>query len=276
MKSLLHIRNSIYGQPWAIRDQMLDTIAEEVEAAMVNDSIAAAAGKKDFARDDSEIDNQNGVDIIPVSGPIAKKMNLFSKISGGTSVDELNSMFTECLANKDSSAICFLFDSPGGSVSGIAELGSRIYSARQSTSKPIIASIDGMCASAAYWLASQCDAVYLTEASVAGNIGVIAKINNTDRAQKNAGNDPIIIKSSELKGIGEGPVTPNQHQALADVVSTYFGMFKAAVARGRGDKIDDIDEVADARDFIGLDAVNAGLCDGVMTMADVVKMYGKN
>ena len=273
MKKLTHVRNAVYGEPWAIREGMLDTIAEIVECAVQDQArdMSAVPPKKPSA-----MQTINGVDVIPVCGPISKRMNLFQAISGGTSLDCLASDFA---ASQESDSVCtmLVFDSPGGTVSGIAEFASAIYQARLQSAKPIVALADGQCCSAAVWLATQCDAFYTTEASIVGNIGVIAKLDNTDRAERNAGNDPIVIKSSELKGIGmTGQLTPSQHSALAARVGEFYGMFKDAVIRGRGNKIEDIEAVAGAQDFIGASAVKCGLCDGVATLDELLARYGEN
>jgi ClpP class serine protease len=111
----------------------------------------------------------------------------------------------------------------------------------------------------------------LTEASQAGSVGVIARFDNTDRAEKNAGNDPVVIRSKELKAPGNGPMSPNQMGSLQKLVMKLDGMFEEAVKRARaGVK----KEAMTGESFIGQECVDLGLCDKVATMEEVLKIYG--
>ena len=269
-KKYPHIEAAIYGHPWAIREQMLDVICEVVESAIDNQ----AKDTTGMNNKPCAVDNINGVAVIPVVGVISKRMNMFSRISGGTSIDQLSCAFDAAMADKETKCVLFHFDSPGGSVSGLPEFASKIFEARQTSSKPIIALADGLCASAAYWMASQCDAVYTTEGSDVGSIGVIAKLVSDDRAQKNEGIDSTVIASHELKATGYGAgLTPNQEQLLRGHVMQLFDMFKGAVVRGRGKSVD-IEAVATGRTWLGKDAVENGLCDGLSTFDKIISQFG--
>lgn len=270
MKNYTHIRNAVFGQPWAIQEQSLDLIATIVDERLAGD-IRAFEAKED----DEEMPGftmMRNVAVIPVIGPISKRMNMFSRISGGTSTELLGKAFDEAMESK-ASAVLFHMDSPGGSVSGVPELASKIFSARQTSEKPIIALADGLMASAAYWIGSQCDQVYATEASPVGSIGVYARLVSSERAEKNEGYDAMVIRSHELKGIGAGPITPNQENALRAQVSQYFDMFKTAVMRSR--PMMDMEKVATGLTFVGSQALNLGLIDAVSTLEKLLTVYGE-
>jgi ClpP class serine protease len=270
MKNYTHIKNAVFGQPWAIRESSLDLMASIIEERLIGD-VRAYQAKEDEG-EESAWSKVNGVAVIPVIGPISKRMNLFSRISGGTSTDLLGRAFDEAM-DSDASAVLLHFDSPGGSVLGVPEFATKVFEARATADKPIIALADGLTCSAAYWIGAQCDAVYTTEASSVGSIGVYAKLDSYDRMEKNAGVDSLVIRSHELKGIGAGPITPNQEHALRVSVAKYFDMFKTAVLRSR--PAIEMDKVATGLDFIGSEAVSLGLADEVSTFARLIEKYGQ-
>jgi ClpP class serine protease len=272
VKKLPHVRNAIYGQPWAITEPWLDSICEIFESHMAGNSTEAAA---QFAQQIQKELYQvvNGVAVIPVMGPLFPHANLMTKMSGATSYDAIREAFSDALDRDDVAAIVLKTDSPGGSVSGSFELATEIYECRKGSSKPILGHVEGQGASAAYLLLSQCDMVTCTEASLAGSIGVIARLGNTDRMEKNMGNDSVVIRSKELKAPGGGgPITPNQIQSMQKTVMRFDGMFQEFVKRGRPGI--NLDKAATGEEWVGQDAVDMGLCDSVATMDDLISEYG--
>lgn len=270
MRDLSRIRRAVLTEPWAIMPRKLEAIIGVLEAATEGDVSAAAAGLKPAKV--PELETIEGIPIVPIIGVISKRMNLFSSISGGTSIDRISKMFDEAM-EMDSRAIILHIDSPGGSVSGVPEFASKVFEAAESTEKTIVAFADGTAASAAYWIGSQAHDFYTSEAGVIGSIGVIATLYDDTRRMQNEGIDPTIIRSSELKAAGAGPMSDNQWDAVKREVTSYFDMFKAAVARGR--KGIDIEAVASGDVWIGQQAVQMGLADGVSTLERLAARYKK-
>lgn len=265
MKTLPHVRAIIYEHPWMITEaglQMIVTIFENKIEGIESAWLAANVGQPE-PKPRSAYDVRDGVAIIPVMGPIIPRANLFSKISGASSFDSITSMLQDAVARADVNSIMLRSDSPGGSVIGCFECASAVYEARQTSGKPIIGLVEGMGASAMYALLAQCDAVYATEGSVVGSIGVLAKMDNNDRAEKNLGNDVLVFRSAELKAPGVGPISPNQMSAIQKRMMTFDAMFDAAVVRGRPGI--DIESVSNGDAWIGSEAQQMGLIDGVTT-----------
>jgi protease-4 len=76
------------------------------------------------------------------------------------------------LENDDIAAVVLLIDSPGGSASLSEELFYRILEIRQK--KPVVATIDRLGASGAYYIASGSNYIYSKPAAFVGSIGVIS------------------------------------------------------------------------------------------------------
>lgn len=265
-----HIKQIIFERPWAIDPPWLLIIAEVVTQA----SLEIASGKT-VARSTrpSALTVRSGVPVIEVDGVISKKMNLFSDISGGTSIELLSEQFREGMS-MDANALGFRFHSPGGAIDGIDEFAQEVFEARMTGNKTIFAIADNMCASAAAWIGLQADEFYVTSGGSVGSIGVMARFDSNERALKNVGIDTTIIRSGDLKAPGAGPLTPEQANSVMQQVQTYANMFYAAVTRARPQV--NIDDVKRGQMFIGQDAFNVGLADGISTLDALVKRYAKN
>lgn len=264
------MRREVYGQPWAVTLAVLESLAqsckpEEFKAGWAEELAADMAW-------DGALEVQGGVAVIRVENVIVKRPSLMKAIMGGVCLlGNVQAMFDAAITSDEVSAICFCFDSPGGTVSGVPELATHIFEARQRTDRPVVGCVDGMCCSAAWWLGAQLDALYISEASVVGSMSVISTAMDPTRMYKNAGIDVQVFASNSMK-TGSGP---EWERSVWDQIARYHGMFVAAVARGRGISEEASAAMADARVYIGSDAVAAGFGDAVGTLAEVVGRYGK-
>jgi signal peptide peptidase SppA len=263
-RKLCRVSTLLYNELWALKPDKFDVMCDAFEGAVEN--LAAMPVPKSNGTIDLDIVGSTAV--IDVSGVISKRMNMLQDISGGTSIQILDSQFDEAMAREDVNSIVFNIDSPGGAVNGTAEFASKLYEAAQDSEKVIVAFADGMAASAAYWIGSQCNEFHASEAAEVGSIGVLAKVFDNTRKLKNEGVDPVVIRSSELKAPGVGPLTNKQADAIAKNVDSMYSMFKSAVERGRPGI--NIDSVATGETFIGRDAVDNGLVDSISTLEKVI------
>lgn len=278
-RNLAHIRAAIYGQPWAITEAWLDQMCAIVETHFAGNAVdfkAVSDGGGDA--EDPGFDLVNDVAIIPVSGPIFPKANLMTALSGATALSELSDTLNTALSIRPS-AVIMNFDSPGGSVMGLADFCSNLHQLTLSSRCPIIGLVNPLCGSAAYQIASQCDALYSTEGGISGSIGIIAKMDNRTRAELNSGNDPVVLRTHELKGIGYGATTPNQHADLQRGMMQHMAQFQQSVVRGRPGI--DIASVSTGQTWIGKSAnsdpsaQDMGLIDGVTTLEKLIQQFGK-
>ena len=84
------------------------------------------------------------------------------------------------------------FDTDGGEASGISELAEQIRASKKNTT----AYIDGIGASAGYWLASACDEVVANEMAIIGSVGVVFAFIDTTKMQEKIGIEQIEIVSA--------------------------------------------------------------------------------
>jgi signal peptide peptidase SppA len=268
----------INGTPWAITPQMLNEIRriyfDHLEGKKPDiKAIEAALGRPLTNEQPKSYEIVNGVAVISLSGLISKRMNLFMEISGGLSIEKITAQFKEALADSQARALALIIDSPGGGIDGVFELAELIYTSRDV--KPVISVAYGTMASAAYLIGAAASVIYATDVATAvGSIGVIAV--HEDRSAKDAASG--IIKEEIYRGkykriIGDGPLTEEGRLSLSEKVDYYYTLFIDAVARYRGVSSDTVlaKMSTDVKDyFIGQQAVEAGLIDGIMTRDDAI------
>lgn len=217
-----------------------------------------------------EVD-QNGVAHFKVEGPITKKMSSMSSMFGGTSSIQLARAFDRAGMDPTVKGASAIFDTPGGAISGLTTAEAAMQRFRKK--KPLVGYIDGLCASAGYWLASQCDALYGDASAIAGHIGVYQALTDTSERMQKEGVKRIVVKSSEGKGAGT-PGTPITDDQIADVkreVDIFHAMFEGAIAKGRNMKPEKVSAISDGRGYIGEEAVKLGLMDGIKDQSGAYK-----
>ncbi len=168
----------ILTSPWAIVPEKLFEIQSIYATHLRGDKIDLSGLEsklgKPLNNEQKSYELDRGVAIIAIDGVIAKKMNMFTRISGGVSTQILQKDFSAAMADPEVKAILLDVDSPGGTVDGTEDLARTIYEARQLGEKPIVAFTDGLMASAAYWIASSADRIYISgETPWVGSIGVV-------------------------------------------------------------------------------------------------------
>jgi signal peptide peptidase SppA len=183
---------------------------------------------------------------------------------GGTSTIQLRRDIRSAAADPTVSASCSAIDSPGGTVAGTADLAADVKAARRK--KPVWAHIDDLGASAAYWLASQADAVYANNpTALVGSIGTLQVVYDYSAAAEKEGVKTLVFRTGPLKGAGVpgAAVTEEQaanYQRLVNETQTHFD---AAVRAGRGMTRAELDAVRTGGVFPAGEAVGLKLIDGV-------------
>jgi len=262
----------ILTAPWAIQPSKLLEIqgiyATHLKGEKIDvKGIEAAIGKplNNQAQGYEVID---GVAVLPITGVISKRMNLFAQISGGVSTELVARDLKAAIADPAVKAIILQIDSPGGTVDGTETLANLVRQAR--ATKPTVAFADGMMASAAYWIGSAAGSIYMSD-SVAqiGSIGVVATHQDISAAEQARGVKTTEITAGKYKRAASqfAPLTESGRQTIQDQVDYLYSVFVQAVADNRGTSVDAVlENMADGRVFIGQQAIDAGLVDGVSTL----------
>jgi len=229
-------------------------------------ALAAQAGRPlDGAR---SVRVRDGVAIVEVVGPIVRRADMFSDISGATSAEWLSRDFATAMRDPAVESILLVFDTPGGEVTGINELAQMIMAAR--AQKPVWAYVEGLGASAGYWLASAAEQVVIDDTALLGSIGVVMAVPDpTKRTSKE-----IEIVSSQSPNKRPDVGTERGRALLQTLVDDTAAVFVAAVAKQRGvSEQTVISQFGQGGVLVGKVAVVAGLADRLgsfeTTLADL-------
>ena len=211
--------------------------------------------------------------VLPVHGVLGYRLESVTDIcgGGGTSVQLLTRDFLKALNDPSVAAIVFEFDSPGGSVEGIPELAAKIFAARDT--KPIIAVVNTLCASAAYWLASACSEVVVTPSGDVGSIGVFMLHMDQSKYDEALGVNYTLIKAGKFKaeGLAHFPLGEEAKEAYDGRVNDWYDQFTRGVAVQRGTTPKAVREgYGQGRTMGAKQAVAENLADRIGTLDDVV------
>lgn len=256
----------VFSQPWAIVPERLAELKAACDAAGSPEAFLNLSGKNSYEQ--QGYDNLGGVAVVHLDGVLTKNGDFWGD---GTAMNEVKGAFRAALDDPSVHSIVLHIDSPGGTVDGTQELASVISSARGK--KPITAYSDGMMASAAYWIGSAADKIYISGDTVAvGSIGVVAAHVDMSKLEDRIGVKVTEIYAGKYKRIASmhAPLSDEGRESIQDRVDLLYGVFVDNVAANRGISTEKALEMADGKLFIGQQAKEIGLVDGIATMEQII------
>jgi protease IV len=175
-------------------------------------------------------------------------------------------------------AIIIHVNSPGGGVAASEEIYREVKRIRDEKKKRIVASIETVGASGAYYVSSATNKIYADNGSVVGSIGVIAEWVNYGDLLQWAKLKSVIIKTGEFKDTGTPTreLTPSEKAYLQGLIDNMFHQFIQAVADGRAMKFDDVKAIADGRVWTGEQAKSLKLVDQLADFQSAVEDTAKS
>lgn len=264
------------SEPWALERSKFLSVASFLRFKALGGERSAEEIARITQKTKREVQKTDGaVAILPICGVIGERMNLLDDISGGTSTELISSQFRALLNDNAVKAIVLDINSPGGVARSVEELAQEIYDARGI--KPIIAQINTMAASAAYWIATQADEVVVTPSGQAGSIGVYTMHEDISEMLAEEGIKETLIYSGEFKVLG------NPYEPLSDVAKSIMQQrvdqlatsFANGVARGRNVSVSQVnDRFGQGLMFNAADLVDRGMADRVAPMAQTLARFG--
>jgi len=249
--------SQLHKQPWLITPEAFGVIYSAAQSFFKE-------GVPTTLRTESKLLSvEGGIGTVALRGPMMRNPDVIDQlVFGATDTEEVLAAVHEAAEREDVQAILLDIDSPGGSVNGTPELAAAVAAA--SKTKTVYAFSAGQMCSAAYWVASQCDAVYATPSARVGSIGVILPVVDSSEAFAQAGLKMEVFAAGKFKSAGTPgtSLTDEQKDWLQSEVEEIAADFRSAVlARGR--KIPD--EAMEGQTFSGRRAMRlnmAGMVDG--------------
>ncbi len=243
---------------WAILPSVLEDIDTEKKAVLQNAAFLNALLPQ--VRH-TETTVRNGVAVISIEGAVYRKKSWFMP---GMTHKQIKNEIEKALRHDEVKAIFYNIYSPGGTVAGTQELASFIKEA--AAIKPSCAFVDGMCCSAAYWLASATGRIFATQSAELGSIGVVLKHADASKFLESAGVKYTHITAGSKKSVGasETPLSEDDKMYLQNQVNGIYDVFLQETAQNMGLDLDKKLEWADGRVFLGREAAALGLVSKIV------------
>ena len=273
-----HLISAFMAEPWAIQREKLGVLADVLVARAEGDLFVPTefAAAVSAARAAEIAQSSGNVAVIPVSGVLSNKMDMMSAMSGGTSYASIRQALYSALANEDVKAVVLDMDSPGGTVPGTAELAADIRKVRGGQ-KPIIAQVNSLSASAAYWIASAADEIVVTPSGRAGSIGVYTAHDDISAALEQRGIKRTYISAGKHKVDGNEaePLSKEARAHLQEGIDVAYKNFVSDVALGRGATVGKVeDNYGQGRVFYAEGLMDRGMVDRIATLDDTLERFG--
>jgi len=176
-------------------------------------------------------------------------------------------------------AIVIRIDSPGGAIAPSQEIYEEIRKVHNRSRKPIVASLDNVAASGAFYIASACDEIVSNPGSITGSIGVILQWMEVKDLMSWAKIHPETITSGPLKDTGSPfrELTDAERIYLQRITNQLHAQFVHAVAEGRKGKVSEAEvaTLADGRVFTGEEALSLKLVDRLGNLDDAIMVAAR-
>jgi capsid assembly protease len=251
---------AIQSELWAITPEALQQVIAVAQG--LNDAPEAVAAKLGRPLDNTRTVTRRGdVAVVPVTGPIFRYANLFTQISGATSIQQLGTDFAAAVADPTIRGIVLEIDSPGGQVAGVSEFAQMVRAATEQ--KPVVAYVSHLGASAGYWIPAAAASIVVADTAILGSIGVVM------RAQLGKNANDIEIVSSQSPDKRVDPATEHGLAKIQALVDAQAQVFIDAVAEYRGMSIEQVTATQGGL-LVGAAAVTSGLADRVGSLEGVI------
>lgn len=268
-------------KPWLIKEEAAKDIVAVVVSHLAGDKLDLKDLEMRVVSGDGKDANrvyriENGKAIFEIFGPLMPRVSAFQRIffnaSGMVQIEE---SIKAAVLDSSVDQIILHINSPGGTVEYTKELSDSI---RELTKKKeIISFTDGQIASAAYWIASATDKIYISsENTDIGSIGVATMHIDASEFYSKWGLKITDIYAGEYKRIttDSKPLSDKGREYLQKSVNEMHENFISAVSENRGKDISDVRKYANGAIYSGKQALSLGMVDGVSTLSQLIESGG--
>lgn len=211
----------------------------------------------------------------PITSPHTAVIDIKGEIASGAeaSAENVVSSLTTAFEDKGAQAIVLLIDSPGGSPVQAGIINDEIMRLKALHNKKVYAVVEETCASAAYYIASAADSIYVDKASLVGSIGVLMDGFGFTGLMEKLGIERRLMTAGSNKGMLDpfSPLDDAQRAYMQSMLGEIHSQFIAVVKKGRGDRLKETPDTFSGLVWSGQQAVNLGLADGLGSLDFVAR-----
>lgn len=211
------------------------------------------------------------ISVIPLQGVVMKE-----DYCGDPGITTLQKWMQEAEANANIIGHLLFVDSPGGSASGVEDFAAFIKQCK----KPVVAYVDGMAASAGYWIASAASEIICSEKlCTLGSIGAFSTFYDTRKRYEMDGVRKIEVyapqsgmKNKMFRDIVDGDTTGYATRFLQPLVADFI----TAVKNNRSNKAQKMNDAVFAGEiFNATESIENGLADDIAPFKTALKRVEK-
>lgn len=167
-------------------------------------------------------------------------------------------------------SVVIRIDSPGGSAFASEKIREELVRLREAD-KPVVASLSSVAASGGYWIASGADKIFAAPSTITGSIGVFGLFLTADEGFSKLGIYSDGVSSTEMPYIDSNrPLSAGAERLIQQNIERIYRDFIAIVAQSRDLSVEAVDEVARGRVWMGKDALDHGLIDGLGDLNEAI------
>jgi signal peptide peptidase SppA len=277
--SLAQIASRVLNRPLLLHPDKADLILHVLQGRIGIDPLQAITPETNrfvgtYRRDNGSIGTlrvENGVAILPIVGSLVNRGAWIGASSGLVSYEGIAAQLREAEADPDVLAILLDIDSPGGEATGMFAT-AKLVSAVNKT-KPVVAFVNDVAASAAYGIASAASEIIVSPTSMVGSIGVVLTHLDRSGELEDRGVKPTLIHAGAHKVDGHpfGPLSEAVRADLQAEVMKIYDQFVGLVAEGRASRMtEQTIRATEARTYLGADAIDQGLADRIASLDEVI------
>ena len=176
------------------------------------------------------------------------------------------------MEDDDVKAVVLRVNSPGGSAYASEQIWRAVTQLK--TKKPVVVSMGGYAASGGYYISCNANYIYTEPTTLTGSIGIFGMFPDFSGLLK----DKLGVKFDEVKtnkhaafGTIARPFNDEELALLGNYIDRGYNLFRKRVADGRKLKVEQVEEIAQGRVWLGCDALPIKLVDAIGSLDDAVK-----
>ena len=176
----------------------------------------------------------------------------------------------------DVKAVVIRVNSGGGSAYASEQIWHQISELKKV--KPVIVSMSGAAASGGYYLSSNANWIVADPTTITGSIGIFGLfLDRSELYTKKLGITYAEVKTHRHSVFGASghPFTPEQLSLLQNNVNRGYMLFKKRVAEGRKMTMEQVENIAQGRVWLGQDAIKLKLVDQLGGLDDAIAKAAK-
>lgn len=189
---------------------------------------------------------------------------------GAIGGDSTAQLLRKARTNDKVKAVVLQVDSGGGSAFA-SEVIRQEVELLKAAGKPVIASMSSVAASGGYWISVSANKIYAEPSTITGSIGIFGMLATFENSFNYLGVNSDGVSTNELVGIGvDRPLAEGYKSLIQMNIERGYRRFISLVADERKMTLEEVDNIAQGRVWVGTQALEIGLVDELGGLSEAI------